>query len=418
MKIHFLLMILFASLLTLIGCSSMGYYQSQINNDYLKETWMKQVYLDPNAWVAHTDPWFTSGMPNRIEDYSLRASPTAAITTSMVRVPDYGMLNIDGNFQVQIIGRQAHNSLFVVGPNEEVRQVAVEMRNNTIYIHPSKDSKGKLSKVIVRIGIHNLRGITNLGKATILGRDITSDLLTITNCDGGCVILSGCMNLAQVTELGKGTVAVIGAESFNLKVDVKGNGNVFVSGRVGVQNIVHKGDGCVGIIGADTNALSIYTTGRGLTSVAGYANVKKIIAGDSSRVYVYWVNSSGLYATLSSNARVGLAGAVTNLNIDASGTSRFEGQYLHGGNIYARTRDSAHANVTADKKLFAAAFDNSTIYFFGSPNILSRYSSHNGTVIPVWSDSTSLPTPPMGAMQMQPWSQSNKSGPAWTQAYK
>lgn len=402
MKIHFLLMIMLASLLTLVGCSStMGYYESQINNDYLKENWVNKVNLNPNLWIARTDPWFTTGSPNRIEEYSMRASANEAITTMMVRVPDYANINVDGNFQVQIVGRQDHNSLYVVGPNVEARQVAVEMRNNTIYLHPSKDSKGNLSKVIVRIGMRNLRNITNLGKATILGRDVTSDLLTLTNCDGGCIILSGSMNLSKVTQLGKGTVVAIGAETPHLKIDVKGHGNVYVSGRVGVEDIVHKGNGCVSIIGANTNALNIYATGQGLTTVAGYANLKKVTAGDNSRVYLYWVNSNGLYVNESGTARVGLAGAVTNFNLDASGHSRFEGQYLHGGNIYARTRDSAHANVAADKKLFAAAFDNSTIYFFGSPNILSRYSSRNGTVIPVWSDSTTLPIPPMGPQSMR-----------------
>jgi hypothetical protein len=53
---------------------------------------------------------------------------------------------------------------------------------------------------------------------------------------------------------------------------------------------------------------------------------------------------------------------------------------------YARAYDNSHINVTATNKMYAAALNNGSIYFFGSPNLMSQFLSGNGTVIPVWND--------------------------------
>lgn len=395
MKIHSLIFLLLTSLLILTGCSHDFFYQTTVNKNLVREDWMSKINLSSDNWTRNADSWFLTGEPNQIEQYSRMAPSFAAITTSSVNVGNFTNIIVDGDFQVQIVGSQLTNSVYVVGPNNLARQVSVQNFNNALRIMQAKDCKGNMKNVIVRIGVRELRGITNLGKGNIYGRNITSGCLIVKACDCGCIFLSGEMNLNKVIQLGKGTITIIGAFTPSLDITVKGNGNVNVCGRVGVQNIVHIGDGCINIIGADTNCLSIFAAGCGTTSIAGYVNLRKLTACDNSRVYVYWVNSSSLYITQSGNSHVGLAGAATNMNLDMKDGSRFGGQYLHGGSVYVRTRDWAHANVTADKKVFAAATDKSSIYLFGSSNIVSRYSTGSAVILPVWNDSCMVPPMPM-----------------------
>ncbi|MCD6039833.1 MAG: hypothetical protein K0S27_1233 [Gammaproteobacteria bacterium] len=380
--------------LMLTACSSNSSYdQTQLNQNLLKETWAHQINLNSNNWVKNADSWYFTGNPNNIEQYDNTAPPSKAITTLMVRVPEFTNISLAGDFQVQISGRTERNSVFIVGPNAATRQIIVEMINNTLYVHKAKESKDCLRNVIVRINIHNLRVLKNFGTSHIYGRDILSDHLMISSCDCGNIFLSGNMNLTHISQTGSGTVAILGANTPSLSIKVNGKGNVKVDGHVGIQNISHEGNGEVNILGADSDSLSINAGGNGTTTVVGYVNLKKISANDSSRVYVYWINSNSLYVNASGKARIGLAGATTNMNVDIIDASRFEGQYLHGDTIYARTRNWSHANVSSDKKIFTAALDNSSLYIFGSPTMVSRYTSQKGAIIPIWVDSP--PPPPL-----------------------
>lgn len=373
---------------TLTACvHDNGYQQTKFCENLLKETWMQQINLNPNNWVRGADPWYYTGYPYNVAQYDRSASPSKAITTAMVRVPDFTEVNISGDFQVQITGRTEHNSVFVVGSNASTRQVVVEVINNTLYVHKIKDSKECLKNVIVRINIHNLRVLKNLGTSNIYGRDVMSDHLMIRSCDCGNIFLSGDMNVTRINQTGLGTVAIIGANTPCLSIRAIGNGNVKVDGHVGIQTIYHQGNGEVNVLGADSDSLAINASGNGYTSVVGYVNLKKVCASDCSRVYVYWINSNSLYVTESGNARIGLAGAVTNMNVDTTEGSRFEGQYLRGDTVYVRTRNASHANVASDNKIFASALDNSSIYILGSPKMVSRYTSQNGAIIPIWVDS-------------------------------
>ena len=378
---------------TLTACSTNnnGYDQTQLRENLLKETWAQKINLNPNNWVKNADPWYLTGAPNNIETYNNTAPSSKAITTLMVRVPDFTQVTVAGDFQVQIYGRAEHNSVYIVGPNASTRQISVEMLNNTLYIYKVKESKDCLKNVIVRINIHNLQVLKNLGSSNIYGRDILSDRLMISSCDCGNTFLSGDMNVTRINQTGSGTIVVIGADTPSLSIKVNGKGSVKVNGHVGIQAISHKGNGDVNILGADSNALTIDACGNGTTSVVGYVNLKKVSAIDSSHVYVYWINSNSLYVTASGKAQIGLAGAATNMDVDITDASRFEGQYLHGDTVYARTRNWSHANISSDKKIFAAALDSSSIYIFGSPTMVSRYTSQKGAIIPIWVDA---PPPP------------------------
>ena len=408
MKKHYLIGIIFIFSFLLTSCSttSINFFQSnQAKPGLFKETWIKKMNSNPNSWTQKADYWYLTGEPNRIERYDQNGPINKVMSVTMVRVPDFTNIQIDGKFQVQIIGQQEHNSVFITGPNAQTRQVVVEIKNNTLCIHQSKDAKIPTNKIIIRIGVHNLCKLTSNGPCLIAGRGIASSNLSIESTDGATIMLTGNMNVSQIRQTGTGTITIIGAYTPTLNIYVKGNGNVNVSGRVGVRTIKHAGNGTVNVIGADSDGLTINAYGTGKTTVMGYVNLKKVVAGDSCCVFVYWVNSNGTYVSETGSAHVGLAGWTKNLNVDIDGTSRFEGRYLHATSAYVTTRINSHANVYPDQKMFASAMGTSSIYFFGSPNMVSRYTTGQAVIIPIFEDST----PPMAAMPQR----SFQGPPAW-----
>jgi len=372
----------------LASCSNRlsTYYQSEVHENLVQETWPQQAEVNPNRWLANADSWLLTGRSNPREFSTTRS--TTPLAQVEIKVHDFNRIKVSGNLYLQLAGHQEHNSVMLIGDNNDVRAIAIEEHNNTLFIHPDEKKYAcHLNKVIIRIGIRNLRMLFNQG-ARISGRNITSDCLNI-HSSNGTIMLAGDMNLAALHQQKEGSVTVIGAYTPNLELKVEGNGNVNLSGKVGVHSLIHQGSGSIHIIGADSDQLSISATGSGITTLSGYINLKKISASNNSQVYLYWISSDkGAYIDEKDAARVGLAGTINNLNLDIADTSRFEGQYLHAKNAYVHTRNWAHANMNADKKIFATASDNSSIYFFGSPAIISRYTTENGIVLPVWNDQT------------------------------
>ena len=82
----------------------------------------KNINTDPTKWTRSADHWFLTGEP-----YTLKNSKT-------VPVSSFSNLTIVGNFRVQIIGHQDHNSVYIAGPPATIQQVSVQAVNNTLYL--------------------------------------------------------------------------------------------------------------------------------------------------------------------------------------------------------------------------------------------------------------------------------------------
>jgi hypothetical protein len=394
----FLLGITFLLTSLLLGCTcDSSYFLNSSNScsgncapapDLVTETWLRQVQTNPQLWACGADSWFLTGEPNSIEKCDFQAPADKALSLMKVRVPDFVNIKVNGNFQVQIVGGQKRTSVRILGPNDAVRLTAIDVFGNTIYVHQAPNCEKVcgpiyMSRVIVRIGVRDLRKLTNEGNGNIYGRNICTRCLDVFSTGNGNIMLNGMMNLRRVKQTGCGTVTLAGACTPYLEMKVLGPGTVNISGRVGIQSILHYGYGRVNIIGADTDSLVVNTGGCGITSVYGFVNLKKVVATQNSRVYIYWVNGVGTYVRERDRAEVGLAGTTSYLNVDAYDNSIFWGQYLRGRQSYIHTHNNAHANVSVDNKLFANAEDNSSIYFFGSPCKVAKFSTHNGTIIQI-----------------------------------
>jgi hypothetical protein len=398
MKKSFLLVIACLSYVFLAGCAAnQAAYKAQLKHDQAQEAWISHINLDPTVWTVHADKSFYADQTMTFSDYDNHAPLSAGITEMVVRVPDFTNITVSGPYRIEIYGRQMHNSLYVLGPNEAARHVAVDIQGSSINIHPASDCSRKTcgnGQVIIRIGIHELQSLTANGANFIQGKDITSSArgLVVKSNARNEILLTGVMNVTCVTQNGPGTISIIGAYSPEMDI-IANNGNVNISGHVGLRSVKKIGSGNVNVIGVDTDGLMINSAGTGVTALAGYANLRKATVKGASRVYLYWVSSNGIYITLHDSARLGLAGSAKNLDIQADGNSRFEGKYLRVDNMYVTTRGNAHANVYPQSKLFANASDYSSIYFFGSPNVVSRYTSGGGIIVPIFNDNCPVPVP-------------------------
>lgn len=360
---------------------SSTFVQSQVQNNLLDEHWQSQVDTSPSKWHKHADNWLWFGEANSIEQSDRTAPYSAAMSTMMVRVPDFTRVHIDGDFQVQFDGRFQHNSVYLLGPNEEIRQIVVEVKDHSLNLHLAGTADPK--HVIVRIAIHNLQEITQNGSGKVEGRFIKANPLVINSYGSGDMILAGKINVRHITQSGTGDITLLGAYAPSLKIDSLGKGTLNISGRVGVEVINHSGSGDINILGADTNNLSIWASGSGKIGIKGIANVKQISAAGTVGIYIYRVRSTNVYIYLKDRAQLGLAGATKSLYVDARNSSSFQGSYLHSEYTYVRAREYAHVNSAGDDRVFAAADDNSSIYVIGRPSIISPYVNGNAVVIPI-----------------------------------
>jgi len=378
MKKQITLVILGCMIVILAGCANHR-ISPRIGDEALQETWMQQVNTYPANWVKNVDPWFLTGEAAVPE----KNTTILEIKSPSIVASNFNSIAVSGNFQVQIVGGQDANSVFIYGPTEMVKLVTVEVFNNRLQIRQNEPEKDKIRKVIVRVGVRQLNLLENKGNSLILGRGITSHELVVTANGSGSIYLEGDMNLTRLENTGTGTITVLGAKTQSLKMTVIGSGSANVSGQVGIENLLHKGDGAVNIIGADSDHVCITAAGAGTTTIFGYINLKEVMASDTSRVYVYWVYSSKINVIARGKAIVGLAGTAANMSIELSNQSCFQGEHMRSCNIYIKTKDNAHADVAADLKIFASSENKSSIYYFGSPEILSRLNAQQSAILPL-----------------------------------
>lgn len=374
--------LIFLACTSLTGC--FPHRNPNMHADLTRETWMREVDTNPNAWARGADNWFMTGDPNATELMIRNAPISAAVSTMGVRVSAFNHLKVNGDFQVQLIGTNGPNTVFLYGPNDSVRDIVVEVRGATLCISQIKNARYP-RRVIVRIGVNQLNSIVQMGCGSIEGVGIHSNDLNIVTLAPGNVYLGGAMSLHHVVNKGGGIISVFGARTNYLDIMTASGGSVNVSGDVGVRSIVHHGRANINIIGAHSPDLSIRADGAGKVGLYGAdIHLHRLVTRDAVRVFAYNVYSSGLYAYAYGNSVIGLAGFVSNLYADTYRSAQFQGRSLCAQNAYIRAHDWSHINISACNKIFAAATQNASVYFYGSPNIMSQFVNGNGLVMPIF----------------------------------
>lgn len=372
--------------LTLSGCASNRYPYP--NNKLTQENWVNAVDKNPIKWTRGADRWFLTGEPNATELANRHAPESAGITTMMVKAPDFNSIKVEGDFQVQIFGTYENNSVYVYGPNKAVRSVLVQVNHKTLCVTQEQSASRSIMKgVIIRIGVNYLTRITQLGCGLVEGIRLHSDALYVNSSGAGNMYLAGNVNLRQVGSTGVGSVTVFGVNTGDLIVQSHGSGNINVSGNVGIKSIIHRGTGDINVIGANSNSncpMKIDTSGSGKIGLSGRAAIAEIIAKGDTSVFACQTASRNTNVYVFGNACVALVGVGKNLFVETNNNSQFMGRRLCVENAFVRAHDHSHINVSASNKIFAAATQSASVYFYGEPKLMSQFISGNGVVIPIW----------------------------------
>lgn len=369
-------------LLALSGCVSRAY--PTLNNNYANEQWRSQVDTDPDVWLKGADAWFLSGDPKVSLVKDKHVAETEAISTMQVKASDFSNIQIAGSFQVQIFGTHGEpNSLYIYGPNADVRKISVQMRGNLLCIDQA-DPKVNLKNVIVRIGVGELSRLTHEGSGTVEGLMLNSTGLVIESKASGDTYLSGNMNLKRLNLNGVGTVTVLGANTPVLDVTMRGLGTVNIGGNVGLRSLDHEGMGDFNLIGANSDGMNVMAKGGGKLGFYGNFNIKNVEVRGHACVLMMTSQSQSAYVYVYDQAKVGISGWTHDLTVYTSDSAKFWGRYLQADNVYARASDDSHINVTGRVRVFAAATNTASVYFYGEPSVLTQFVSGYGTVIPMW----------------------------------
>lgn len=351
----------------------------------VNEAWPCQINRDVNRWLIGGDRWFLTGKPTN-RDYNYHHY----IDKNMLATPldDFTKISTNGNYQLQIVGTQKHNSVTIIGlPASAAYMLKMKVCNGTLSIqqnNPTKKSKlirYAMNNVIVRVGLRNLKELYQTGNGNVYGRKIFSDGLDIFSASPNNVMLVGVINVYRITKMSEGNITIIGADTHCLDIITDG-GLISVSGKVGIRNIQNEG-GSIQILGAKSDCLTIYASNSSCTQIVGDLNLQKVTANSRSHVYLLGVRSCRSIVLASDHAEVGLSGMATDLYVKLKGSARFYGKYLQSNNIFITTNNLSHANLNAADGIFATANDTSSIFYFSPTPNVARFVSPSSSIIQI-----------------------------------
>lgn len=365
----------------LISCTTPNPHVLSLT-DLTCETWMHEINQQTDRWTNGASSWFLSGAPDEAEVANQHRSPF--FTSKIIdRVPNFTNIFIEGNFKVELMGSD-RNSIGIVGPRDAIGCVAIEMHGNNLRIIQMKEAPPSIRKVVVRICIRQLNKLYYFGNNTCEGVGLYSNQLVILSQGCGNIYLRGHLNLRAIKHLGSGCVNIFNATSSCLDILTTGIGAVNVCGQIAIHSIVHHGLVNINIIGAcPTTITFIEADGAGKIGIAGTVNLRRLMAFGATRVYIEKVRSLRANITANDCATVGISGDITILYVTTCKTSRFLGRHLCAFDAYVKAYDGSHVNIAAKNKVFALATGNASIYFYGAPYKLTRFSKGNGEIVAV-----------------------------------
>lgn len=375
------LLTIFFTVILLASCAA-GRYPYP-TSELSKENWIRQIDTDSNAWAAKADSWFVSGNLSSVDIQNENAPYADAISDTAVRVPNFRSIKIDGDFQVRLVGAEENNSVYIQGPNDAVRAVSVVVRDKVLCLEQAGKAPANMGRVIVNIGVRNLRVLEHHGRGSVEGIRLFTDNLNIQSYGSGNIFLAGHINVKCIVSKGSGSVNVFTIDAYDTEIETYGSGNVNVDAKheVMLKSIRHRGVGDINIIGAASNGLTVDADGKGKIGIKGCVNVKDIRASGQTCVFISTSASDAPCIYVYDDARVGINGTAGTLYGYTTRTSRLMARNLAATNAYVEASGESHMNVTATNKIFATAHDYATIYFYGNPKILTKFEKNNGTVI-------------------------------------
>lgn len=352
---------------SLLSCSALTTTRvPYMKDDLASELWVRYIDSHPAAWVVPAE------------------LTTAGTNSEYIRIGSVNTLHINGNFKVLIEKTTIENSVTISGEKRAIKSVGVEQKGGDLYISESVALK-TVKDVLVTIRLNNFNNLIVKGGVLVQGRGLHSSNLYVDYAGSGYVYLDGQYNLRRVVQTGSGNLTILGVDSSWVDIDTSGIAGVTrIAGNYNIKSLHHTGGNSLILTGAYSDNLIITAGGSGRISVNGQVSLSEIHTSGSVWVMSDNVTSGMIRVFTKDNSVVAMMGNVSTLYVETSQNSRFFGRYLCSDSAFIRTFDMSHVNISARLRIFASASENSSIYYFGVPGILSPFSVEHAIIIPFW----------------------------------
>lgn len=129
-----------------------------------------------------------------------------------------------------------------------------------------------------------------------------------------------------------------------------------------------------------SNGLYLHADTTGNITLNGKLLVERIRNYGPSRIHLRWV--TGKKIRIRSDAgRMIIAGSAGQVRIKLRNHAKLDAQYLRAKHVLVQTRDFSVASVLPVISLRAFATDFSHVYFYKTPEYISRYTNRSGNVL-------------------------------------
>lgn len=130
-----------------------------------------------------------------------------------------------------------------------------------------------------------------------------------------------------------------------------------------------------------TNNLTIIAKDGGAINLDGFFNIDGIYQHSHSGINISWVSSDKLLIDSDSDGSIYLAGIANNMVAKLTHAAQLDAQYLRAKKASIFATDRARAEVLPLNTLEAFAIDNSSIYYYKRPHVLTIVTREHGNVL-------------------------------------
>jgi len=127
--------------------------------------------------------------------------------------------------------------------------------------------------------------------------------------------------------------------------------------------------------------LRIISDSTGAIRLTGMMEVDNILQTGPGSINLRWIESGHLKVVSGGHGTIRLAGSVDTFNAKAWNQSVVDARYLRSQYVLAQTGERAEIDVTPIESLSAFASDRGKVYFFKSPEYLTRHSYASGQIL-------------------------------------
>lgn len=269
---------------------------------------------------------------------------------------NFSVVDVKGDININLHTGYAKPSVVLTGDPEDLSDVKVRVSPRGI-LFITKSNKSPHGPINADIRSRYLNGFAYVGKGTIKGDNLNSNLERLVVDNKGTTTLGGRIRLGYLESNGPGYMLLSGVLSPHLRVKL-------------------------------TNGAQVKITGS--------AALRSIDADDNSWFSLSWVNSSNLEVNIRNKAYVQLAGVANKMEAELWDYSQLNVRYLRARRVFVKTHDNSVAKISATHHQHVLATDASDIREYSLPKIKSDFMALDGAVLSMRALNTTFveePTP-------------------------